>query len=620
MSDHERDPELERALARRRVPDHRPGFWNELERHMTDETSPTRSIPRWVPLAAVAAAVAVVAGVGVVLARDGDDGTDVRVAGTTTTTAAVTTTAGPATPTTTAPAPTAPSPTFFAGGADLGTGRLAGVADDARLAWVLDPDPASDETGCEGAPVDVLWAVRADGQRIPATDDPAVAGLVVTGPDDRVAVVGQCEEFTQGIWVGTRDADGTLDVEPVPLDDLTTSLVRGFSVRFAPDGRLTAVVSAEEVGAPARFATLDPSTGEMTVEREGRFLDAALLGDDVIVTVEAGGPVTVDGTEVGRLSETNVFSYAIGGDRVAFSDGGDLVLVDASAAEVDRLGLGGPAREVALSPDGRVVGALTDVALSVAGPSGRSAIQPPPLGFGLAVTDTALALGSTMNGRVVTVSPVAEVGQGVGPPTTTTIPGEGADLAGEPFDGPRPDAGDRVIVVGVAADDGLNVRAGPGTDEPVLFQLAPLGVATATGSARLLPESIWYEVDGPEGVGWVSAAFVAEPGRTDDATAGIVDTLGATPTAETLLDLARTVAGTAAADEPPSDVSIVAGPDVGDLGEVTVDVTNLPDDALYGVRLHVFATEIPSGEGFELRTVERTLLCRRGVTDDGLCT
>lgn len=55
-----------------------------------------------------------------------------------------------------------------------------------------------------------------------------------------------------------------------------------------------------------------------------------------------------------------------------------------------------------------------------------------------------------------------------------------------------------------------------------------------------------------------------------------------------------------------------------DLGEVTYDVMVLGDDALCGVRLHVFGQPSASGEGFVLENVEQTLLCGRALAD-GLC-
>jgi hypothetical protein len=200
--------------------------------------------------------------------------------------------------------------------------------------------------------------------------------------------------------------------------------------------------------------------------------------------------------------------------------------------------------------------------------------------------------------------------------TTTTSED---DLPGEPIDfGPR--AGDEVAVVGVAHDDVLNVRAAPGTDSDVIAELAPTATGLiGTGRARSLPESIWFEVEVEGVTGWVSSAFIGYLGLTDDATAEVIETLGETPGAETMLDLGLIVAEAMGSDEPPSRIVMSVAPSVGDLGEVTYDVVGFGDDALGGVRLHVFGDPAEGGESFVLSNVERTFICSRGVTDDGFC-
>jgi len=200
--------------------------------------------------------------------------------------------------------------------------------------------------------------------------------------------------------------------------------------------------------------------------------------------------------------------------------------------------------------------------------------------------------------------------------TTTTAD---TDLPGEPIDfGPA--TGDEVAVVGVAHDDVLNVRAAPGTDSEVVVELEPTATGLiGTGRARSLPQSIWFEVEVDGFTGWVSSAFVGYLGLTDDATAEVIESLGETPGAETMLDLGLIAAGTMASEEPPSRIVMSVAPTVGDLGEVTFDVVGLGDDALGGVRLHVFGDPAEGGEGFVLSNVERTLICSRGATDDGFC-
>lgn len=199
------------------------------------------------------------------------------------------------------------------------------------------------------------------------------------------------------------------------------------------------------------------------------------------------------------------------------------------------------------------------------------------------------------------------------PTTTTTV------LAGEEIDfGPR--AGDVLAVIGVRFDDVLNVRAGPGTDQPIVATLAPTSnEAVATGHTRALPRSFWTEVTVGDVTGWASLAYLGFLGVTSDVTGDVVAALGGVPTADTMEELGLVVAGTQASDEPRSDIVVVTAPTVGDVGEVVVDVVGLGDDALAGLRLRVVGGIPDSGDGFFLTLVEATALCARGVTGDGLC-
>ncbi len=202
---------------------------------------------------------------------------------------------------------------------------------------------------------------------------------------------------------------------------------------------------------------------------------------------------------------------------------------------------------------------------------------------------------------------------------TTTESGDPESLPGEVID-LFPYEGAEMAVVGVEADDVLNVRSGPAVDFDVVTTLDPLsdGEAIATGTNRQLDSgAIWAELEIGDVTGWANTAFLLQSGVVDDVTTTLYPAPADRPTAETLDDLAQTVGGEVASDQPPSDITIVDGPTVGDLGEVTVDVIGLGDDAVGGLRLHVFAEEGP--DGFTVRTIEQTTMCSRGVTDDGLC-
>ncbi|MGF1595994.1 MAG: SH3 domain-containing protein [Acidimicrobiales bacterium] len=193
-------------------------------------------------------------------------------------------------------------------------------------------------------------------------------------------------------------------------------------------------------------------------------------------------------------------------------------------------------------------------------------------------------------------------------PTSTTLPGS-------PVDGFAAD-GDVLAVMGVAHDDVLNVRAIPGTAGDIVATAAPTADdLVATGEARQLDSSIWYQVEAGGTTGWVSSSFVGFLGDTDDATAEFVGD-GDLPETETMLEMGELVADHFATDDPASLVVQSVAPSVGDLGEITFDVVGIGDDSVAGYRLHVFATPSESGEGFVLKSIERTVFCARGV--DGL--
>lgn len=206
---------------------------------------------------------------------------------------------------------------------------------------------------------------------------------------------------------------------------------------------------------------------------------------------------------------------------------------------------------------------------------------------------------------------------------STTSTSDAADpattLPGEPFVG-FAQAGDRLMVVGVAHDDTLNVREGPGLSYPVMVALSPTeSDVAATGEARLLDRSLWYGLDTTSGDGWVNARYIAFEGDVVDSTSQVVDSIGEIPVAETMLDLGLLVAEDRSSTDVESDIVVVVAPTLGDLGEVTYDVIGLADDSLYGLRLHVFGEPIPGDGGFSLKSVEETALCGRGVTESGLC-
>jgi hypothetical protein len=207
-----------------------------------------------------------------------------------------------------------------------------------------------------------------------------------------------------------------------------------------------------------------------------------------------------------------------------------------------------------------------------------------------------------------------------GADTIAALPELPADeLPGEPVDfGPR--AGNALAVVGIAHDDVLRVRAAPDEESEVLTTVTSTQAGLiAQGQTRAVPGAFWVLVDRSGTLGWVNLRDVAYLGDTFDATAERLSTIGQRPSARTMTELGHIVTESMRPSEvePVPRIVVVVDETVGDLGEVTLDLIGLGDDALRGYRVHVFAE--PVDGGFTLRNVEVTNLCARGVTEGRLC-
>ncbi len=195
------------------------------------------------------------------------------------------------------------------------------------------------------------------------------------------------------------------------------------------------------------------------------------------------------------------------------------------------------------------------------------------------------------------------------PNSNNNLPGEAVDLFSI--------ANQELTVVGVDFDDSLNVRAIPELSADVVATAGPAATLSATGRTRYNDDLFWYEVSTSNQVGWVVVNYVAMAGYTDDATAEVIESIGQTPQGATMEELGTEISKLYASDDPPSRI-VQSGPTRNaETAEVTYDIIGLGDDGLAGLRLHVFATE--GSGGYELKSVERTILCSRGVSAEGLC-
>lgn len=181
--------------------------------------------------------------------------------------------------------------------------------------------------------------------------------------------------------------------------------------------------------------------------------------------------------------------------------------------------------------------------------------------------------------------------------------------------------GQLLVVMGVEYDQTLDLRVSPEPDAEVAGGVGPLSDVTATGASRRVGDTgIWHEVRAGDMTGWAPAGSLAWRGETVDETSAMVRSLNRRPKGEDMLDLGRKIARASSYNDPTSGakVSVTSAPTDGDPGQVTVDITGVPDDSVVGVRLSVFGSPNDDG-GYTVKTVELTYLCGRGVDKRGFC-
>lgn len=235
----------------------------------------------------------------------------------------------------------------------------------------------------------------------------------------------------------------------------------------------------------------------------------------------------------------------------------------------------------------------------------------------LGSTTTTLRPPSTSVGTITTTTtPTVATVTTTTAPTTTTFPrwpGEGLNVGV-----PTPAEGPVVSVVGVAFDDTLNVRSGPGIDFGVVGELAPTATRiTGTGEGWQLPTgALWWEIDAGAVRGWANSSFLSRIGDVGDITDRVNALVDALPPHEDMAGLGFVVAEAFVDPDVGSTVVLVTAPTISDPNTVAYDVIGAADDSIEGTRLYV--TGLPSDEGFVLGSVEAAPMCARGVSA-GLC-
>jgi hypothetical protein len=209
--------------------------------------------------------------------------------------------------------------------------------------------------------------------------------------------------------------------------------------------------------------------------------------------------------------------------------------------------------------------------------------------------------------------------------TTTSTTSASSTSTTQPL-GPGPHEGDVVAVVGVAIEDMLNVRMDAGVENDVVTRLPPdaAGVVT-TGATAQSGRITWWEVTYGGVTGWSASSFLGYLGESFDGTEEVVAALSGVPSEKTFVDLGWTVAMSQAVidgDEVVSRVRHTAGNGLVNsqgLFGITFDVIGVADDSVGGLRLRIVGQALSAGQRYELKSVEVTPICHRGVHADGSC-
>ncbi len=249
-----------------------------------------------------------------------------------------------------------------------------------------------------------------------------------------------------------------------------------------------------------------------------------------------------------------------------------------------------------------------------------------------ATSDEVLVIAET-----TTAPPTTAASPSTVPPTTAATPSTTADapstteppVAGEPLDfGPQ--AGTRLIVVGVEHDDVLNFRVDPDPQSTIVATAGPLVPSSivAQGKSWAAPSGVWWLVTIEGESAWANQRYLAGAGNTFDITAQALADLGSARF-ETLEDAGETVAAQRVTDSGPEPrFAHPIEPILHETGgTLVVDVLDLGDDSVKGERLLITVVPIfdDSGDegaqdviGVQVISVEVTPLCARGVSG-GLC-
>lgn len=246
------------------------------------------------------------------------------------------------------------------------------------------------------------------------------------------------------------------------------------------------------------------------------------------------------------------------------------------------------------------------------------ATLPPVLPMTRPVRPRPAALPTALISAMLAIALLASACSGDGIGAGERSVGEGGAQAadaipGRTVDGFAPGVEDRVAVIGISDGESLEMRAFPGSDQPIVAQIpSNADDLFGFGLAHESPDgSLWWQIRYADAQGWIQpgAAYL---GASTDASAIVAGTLS-NSTYGSVEELVTEAA------ERYDDAVIVDAGSPNDAGEIQAIIDSITTSSEFqrGERLQLTIT--PSAGNHRLISAEIVPLCARGLADDRSC-
>lgn len=198
------------------------------------------------------------------------------------------------------------------------------------------------------------------------------------------------------------------------------------------------------------------------------------------------------------------------------------------------------------------------------------------------------------------------------PVPAPTIPGEVIEV-------PVQEVAAQTVLIGVSADDTVDLHALPGLDQPLAGDITPGTPIEPLGNAFMTDDGLtWWQVRAGDLQGWIQPN-IAYQGVSEDVTDRAIELTIADPFYPTSQVAINNISKAFAADEgAPEIVTVDLNETPGRGGTYTVDLLGFEDDSQIGYRLVITLRE--EVDSWTPISVLQYPLCSRGVSPNGLCS